>query len=197
MADADLLSAAVLLFMIMDPLGNTPAFLAALRQVDPTRRRRVVLREMLIAYAVMTGFLFAGPVLLAVFHIDDAALTLAGGLILGLIALKMIFPTPGSSWVSIDGEPLIVPLAIPLVAGPSMLAILTVQGARDDPQVLVWWAAMSLAWLASTLILELAPFTSRLLGDKGLQAVERLVGMLITAIAVQMFLDGLAAWRAG
>src|SRR5262245_65151333 len=116
-------SAAVLLFLVMDPLGNIPFFLASLQQVDPVRQSRVVTRELVIAYGVMVVFLFAGQSLLGMLHISEPALTIAGGVILFLIALRMVFPSPEKSMQEdVDGEPFIVPLAIPYVAGPSVLA---------------------------------------------------------------------------
>ena len=116
-------SAVVLLFLVIDPFGNVPFFVAALNGVDPMRRKRVIVRELLLAYAVMVAFLFAGQPLLAILGISEPALTIAGGVILFLIALRMVLPLPGrSSDEGIEGEPFIVPLAIPYIAGPSVLA---------------------------------------------------------------------------
>ena len=116
-------SAALLLFLVMDPFGNIPVFLAALRPVAPSRRRRVIVRELVIALAVLVVSLFAGQSLLRAFRISEPALTTAGGAVLFLIALKMVFPGQGGvSNEDISGEPFIVPLAIPYVAGPSALA---------------------------------------------------------------------------
>ena len=118
-----LLSAAVLLFFVMDPLGNVPLFLSALRHVDPARHRPIILRELLSALVIMVGFLFAGRYLLEVLQVSPAALTAAGGVILLLIAVRMIFPTSERSLrEEVTGEPFIVPLAVPYTAGPSVLA---------------------------------------------------------------------------
>jgi small neutral amino acid transporter SnatA (MarC family) len=117
-------SAIILLFLVIDPFGNVPFFVAALKDVDPTRRRAVVVRELLIAYFVMVVFLFAGQPLLRVLGISGPALTIAGGVILFLIALRMVFPMRGRSLQEdLQGEPFIVPLAIPYIAGPSVLAV--------------------------------------------------------------------------
>jgi MarC family membrane protein len=190
-----LLSAVVLLILVMDPVGNVPMFLTSLRSVDPRRHTVVVLRELLIALAVMVFFLFLGKPLLGVLHISEPALTLAGGLILFLIALRMVFPSPHSSLQeSIDGEPFIVPLAIPYVAGPSVLATEMLFMSRESHRWPEWLLAVFLAWLASAGILLAGSKLRGFFGEKGLIAMERLMGMLLVAIAVQMFLSGIEAF---
>ena len=186
-------SAAILLFFVMDPIGNIPLFLAALRPVDPARRLLVVGRELLIAYGLLVGFLYAGRPLLAVLGISEPALTMAGGIVLFLIAIKMVFPTAhGSLGEAVEGEPFVVPLAIPYIAGPSALATVLLMTSRDPGRHTEWLLAVSLAWLASAAILLLGAKLSRFLGDKGITAIERLMGMVLVASAVQMFLDGAA-----
>lgn len=186
-----LASAALLLFLVIDPLGNIPFFLAALKQVEPARRRRVIGRELLIALAVMVLFLFAGRYILNLLHISEPSLSIAGGIILFLIAVRMIFPTFKGSLEEVEGEPLIFPLAIPFIAGPSALATLLLITSREPERWLDWLLALLLAWLASAVILYGAmDGLSRLMGPKGLVAMERLMGMLLTLIAVQMFMSG-------
>jgi multiple antibiotic resistance protein len=186
-----ILSAAFLFLLVMDPLGNVPFFLSALRTVEPARQARVVLRELLIAYAVLVAFLFVGVQLLALFHISEPALTIAGGVVLFLIALRMVFPTPDKPLAEdVDGEPFIVPLAIPYVAGPSALATSALQMSREPERWLDWLVALTAAWLACAAILLLGSRLSRLLGHKGLIALERLMGMVLVAVAIQMFLTG-------
>ena len=186
-------SAAILLFFVMDPIGNIPLFLSALRPVDPGRRLLVVGREMLIAYGLLVGFLYAGRPLLAVLGISEPALTIAGGIVLFLIAIRMVFPTVhGALGEAVDGEPFVVPLAIPYIAGPSALATVLLMTSRDPGRHAEWLLAVSLAWLASAAILLLGARLSRFLGDKGIAAIERLMGMMLVASAVQMFLDGAA-----
>src|SRR5512144_1233913 len=137
-----LASAAVLLFLVMDPLGNIPLFLAALREVQPERRGRVIVRESLIARGVLVVFLFAGPLILDLMHISEPALTVAGGVILLLIALRMIFPAPDWSLrEEVRGEPFIVPLAIPYVAGASTLATELLLISREPERWPYWLAA--------------------------------------------------------
>jgi multiple antibiotic resistance protein len=186
-----LLSAAVLLFLVMDPLGNVPFFLSTLRQVDPGRVRRVILRELLIALGVLVCFLFAGRYVLAVLQISEPALSLAGGVILLLIALRMIFPSSERSMrEEVEGEPFVVPLAIPYVAGPSAFATELLLMSREPERWPVWLAALLLAWAATALIIYFGSGMRRLLGDKGLVAIERLMGMILVTVAIQMVMTG-------
>jgi small neutral amino acid transporter SnatA (MarC family) len=167
-----LLSAAVLLFFVMDPLGNVPLFLSALRQVDPARYRIVIVRELLIALVILVVFLFAGRYLLGLLRVSPAALTAGGGLILLLIAIRMIFPTSERSLrEDVVGEPLVVPLAVPYTAGPSMLATELLFMSREPDRWAVWLGAVVLAWLASAVILYFAGNLRRLLGERGLTAL--------------------------
>ena len=187
-----MISAAMLLFLVMDPLGNVPFFLTELKRVAPERRRLVVVRELLIALAVLVVFLFTGGLLLDLLHISATALTVAGGVILLLIAIRMIFPTRDHSLQeAVTGEPFIVPLAIPYLAGPSALAtelLLTNQEPGRWPE---WLGAVLLAWFATSVIVFFATDLGRLLGEKVLLAVERLMGMVLIAVAIQMMLTGL------
>jgi small neutral amino acid transporter SnatA (MarC family) len=184
-------SAAILFFLVMDPLGNIPFFLAALKPVEEVRRMRVLVRELLIAFGVMVVFLFAGQSFLAVLHISEPALTIAGGVILFLIALRMVFPSHDKSMKEeVAGEPFIVPLAIPYVAGPSLLAAELLLMSREPEKWPIWLAALTVAWLATAVIVLLGSRLSAYLGERTLIALERLTGMILVAIAVQMFLTG-------
>lgn len=187
-----LASAAFLLFLVMDPLGNVPFFLSSLAHMDPRRQNRIVIRELLIAYVVLVVFLFVGLHLLTLLHITGRALTIAGGVILFLIALRMVFPSHDRPLQEdVDGEPFIVPLAIPYVAGPSALATEVLLMSQEPERWPEWLTALTLAWLVSALILLLGSQLRTLLGNKGLIAVERLMGMVLVAVAVQMFLNGI------
>lgn len=187
-----LVSAAILLFLVMDPLGNILLFVAALKGVPPARRARVVARELLIAYAVMVVFLFTGEHLLKALSISGPALTIAGGLVLFLIALRMVFPSADNSLAEhVEGEPFLVPLAIPYVAGPSALATLLLLMSREPQRWPEWLLALTCAWLLSATILVLGGKLSKFLGPRGLLALERLMGLLLVAVAVQMSLEGL------
>ena len=189
-----ILSAAVMLFLIMDPLGNLPIFLSVLKSVPEERRQRIIIRELLAALVVMLIFLFAGKYILAFLHVRQEAVSISGGIILFIIGLKMIFPGRGSSWTDgtdEDSEPFLVPLAIPMVAGPSLLAALMLLTSGDQAgRMIDWVIALLAAWFATALILFFSNTFFKVLGHRGLIAVERLMGMIIIMISVQMFLDG-------
>jgi multiple antibiotic resistance protein len=190
-----LLSSAILLFFVMDPLGNVPLFLSALRHVDPARYRVVILRELLIALLILVVFLFIGRYLLKLLHVSPAALTAGGGVILLLIALRMIFPTSERSLrEEVQGEPFVVPLAVPYTAGPGMLATELLFMSREPERWPVWLGAVVLAWLASAVILYFASNLRKLLGERGLTAVERLMGMLLVVVAAEMLMQGAAEY---
>ncbi len=184
-------SAATFLFLVMDPFGNIPCFLAALKNVAPERRNRIVARELFIALAVMVVFLFAGDPVLDVLQISAPALTVTGGTVLFLIAIKMVFPPRDRALEDVEGEPFIVPLAIPYVAGPSALASLLLIMNREPERWAEWLGALLLAWFASGIIIFASGTLARLLGDKLLIAIERLMGMLLVAVAIQMLMTGI------
>jgi multiple antibiotic resistance protein len=186
-----LLSAAVMLFLVMDPLGNIPFFLAALRPVAPERQTRVIVRELLLALAVLVVFLFLGGPILRILDISEPALTLSGGVILFLIALRMIFPSADRSLhEEVHGEPFLVPLAIPYVAGPSALATELLLMSREPERWPEWLAALLLAWFATGAILLCSSWLRGLLGEKGMVAMERLMGMILVAVSIQILLNG-------
>ncbi len=186
-------SAAMLLFIVMDPFGNIPLFMTAMSHVKPERYRRVVVRELLIALGVLLAFLFLGRYLLQLLQISETALTAAGGTVLLLIAIKMIFPRSGGlSEDTPDGEPFIVPLAIPYVAGPSAMASVLLIMTREPARWPEWLGAVVLAWLVSGAIICASGPLVRLLGKKALTAIERLMGMVLVAVAIQMLMSGVA-----
>lgn len=190
-------SAAVLLFLVMDPFGNVPFYISALEGVEPSRRQRVIVRELLIALFVMLVFLFGGQYILSTLQISESALTAAGGMVLLLIAVRMVFPRAGQSvQEDVTGEPFIVPLAIPYVAGPSALASLLLIMNREPARWPEWLAALLAAWVVAGIIILASGPLSRVLGRKGLIAIERLMGMLLVAIAVQMLMTGVAQYIA-
>lgn len=187
-----LLSAATLLFLVMDPLGNVPMFLTALRKVAPARKQKVIVRELLIALGIMVVFLFAGQGMLTYLHVSREALTAAGGVILLLIALRMIFPAPEANLEEpvAGDEPFVVPLAVPYTAGPSVLAVEVLLMSQEPARWLTWLGALLIAWSISAVILYCSSFLERILGDRVLTAVERLMGMILVLVAVQQLLDG-------
>jgi MarC family membrane protein len=189
------LSAALLLFLILDPLGNIPVFLSLLKPLPARRQRIVVARELLIALAVLFGFLWCGKVVLDAMHLRQESVSIAGGIVLFLIGLKMIFPSPeGMFGDSIEGEPFIVPLAIPMVAGPSGMASVMLLGSENPERMGDWSLALLIAWLGAAAILFSATTLYKILGQRVLVAVERLMGMLLVAISVQMLMDGIATY---
>ena len=189
----DVFSAALLLFLVIDPIGNIPAFLSILNNVPAERRRSVLTRELLIALGALILFLFFGKYILIALQISQASLGAAGGIILFLIALRMIFPVPkGVFGEEVDtGEPFIVPLAIPLIAGPGAMATLMLLMAREPARWPEWLSALLLAWSVSGVILLSADRLARLLGRRTLTATERLMGLILTAVAVEMFINGI------
>lgn len=186
-------SAALTFLLVMDPLGNVPMFLAALRHTAPERRVRVIMRELLIALVIMLAFLALGRVLLNMLHVSQEALTVAGGVILLLIAVRMVFPSEARNMHEPDsGEPFIVPLAVPYLAGPSLLAAEILVASSAPRAMWPWWLlALVVAWAISAAVLLSAGWLQRFLGAKALVAVERLMGMVLVMIAVQMMLTGL------
>lgn len=193
----EIIPAAILLFLIMDPVGNIPIFLSLLKKLPEHRRRVVLARELLIALAVLLFFLYTGDRLLALLHVRQESVSIAGGIVLFIIGIRMIFPPAEGLFGDIpEGEPFIVPLAIPCIAGPSTIAALMLLGNQHPGRNLDWTIAVIAAWLASAAILVAATTLYRWLGVRALAALERLMGMLLVAISVQMFLDGVRAYLA-
>ena len=190
----EIISAAVLLILIMDPLGNLPIFMSVLKHTEPKRRRAIMVRELLIALLVMLVFLFAGEKILAFLSLRAETVSISGGIILFLIAIKMIFPSASgnSSGLPAGEEPFIVPLAIPLVAGPTILATLMLLSQMGHLVI-----ALLLAWGGTFVILLQSSLFLRLLGEKGVNALERLMGLILVMMATQMFLDGIRMWMKG
>jgi len=189
----DLLSATLTLILIMDPLGNIPMFLSILKQIpDEKRRRKILIRELLLALLVLLIFLFLGRYLLNWLDLEQQSLRIGGGIVLFLIALKMIFPPPSGGIMGHfpEGEPLLVPLAVPLLAGPSTLGMLVLLSSKAPDKWMSWLIAVILAWSLTSLIMICAGSFHRLLGEKGLVAIERLMGMVLVTLSVQMLLDG-------
>lgn len=185
-----LYSAIITLVLVMDPLGNVPLFLSALNSVDPKRRQRIIMRESFIAFLILTLFLFFGQYILESMHISQPALSIAGGIILFLISIRMIFPHPDEVKSKQIGEPFIVPLAVPLIAGPSTMTMVMLLGNQAPDDMLEWFIALATAWFITTVILVFSDVLRKLLGERGLTAIERLMGMILTTMAVQMFLTG-------
>lgn len=188
-------SAALLLFLILDPLGNIPIFLSLLRGMPAQRQRFVVARELLIALGVLLVFLWGGRYALELMHLRQESVSIAGGIVLFIIGIRMIFPPPEGLMGELpDGEPFIVPMAIPMVAGPSGMAAVMLMGSQEPDRMGAWSLALLIAWAATATILFSATYLYKWLGRRVLIAVERLMGMVIAAISVQMLLDGITAY---
>lgn len=184
-------SATILLLLITDPLGNIPIFANALRGVPMARRPRVILREVLIAFVLLLAFMFLGDGFLRVMNLSQLSLQLAGAVVLFLIALRMVFPPPESAEEESATEPLIVPLAVPALAGPSALATVLLLVSQAPERRWEWVAALSVTMAVCALVLVLAERIQRWVGPRVLQAFERLMGLILVAVAVEMLLRGL------
>lgn len=192
------LSAFVLLVLVMDGLGDIPLFLSALRSVPRERWTRVILREMTFAFGILVVFLLTGKWILQALNVSERSLSIAGGVILFLIALRMIFPPPGPRPDEVgEGEPFLVPLAVPYVAGPSAISTVMLIMSRDPSRWFEWLGALALASAVTLGLLLLSPWVQRVLGDRGLRAIERLMGLVLTAIATEMFLKGIGQFVSG
>src|ERR1035437_5612047 len=184
-------SATILLILITDPIGNIPIFANALRHVAPQRRSRVILREVLIAFVLLLTFMFVGESFLRVMNLSELSLQIGGGVILFLIALRMIFPPPKVDSDETEGEPLIVPLAIPAIAGPSALATVLLLVSQAPEKRLEWIAALCVTMAVSALVLVLAERIQRVVGDRFVVALERLMGLVLVAVSIEMMLRGI------
>jgi multiple antibiotic resistance protein len=194
---AEISAAAVTLFFVMDPLGNIPVFNAVLARFEPRVRARIVTRELLFALAILLVFLFAGNHIMGFLGLTQSSLSLAGGILLFVIAIRMVFPRPAREEDEPEEDPFIVPLAMPLVAGPSTLALLMLLASSQPARIGEWCVALVLAWAGTFAILAAAPRLMKLLGTRGVRALERLMGMLLILLAIQMFLNGLSDFVAG
>jgi small neutral amino acid transporter SnatA (MarC family) len=196
--NAELFSATILLILVIDPFGNVPLVVSALRNVAPERRVRVVLRECAAGYVILLAFMFGGETFLRWLHLSEESLTIAGGIILFLIAIRMVFPRPEGIFGDPPGtEPFLVPLAIPSIAGPSALATVMLMASRDPAKLGSWAIALTLAMGATSLVLALADRIQRWLGERAVLAFERLMGLVLTALAVEMLLGGVRSFVGG
>lgn len=189
-------STAILIFFILDPFGNVPLLLSILKNIDKQKHSKIIMREMLIGLFILVVFLFFGEQFLSLFHLETPSITIAGGIIFFVISLKMIFPNPngGDMFATKPGdEPLVVPIAVPMIAGPAALATLLVLAKTNSEHSGELFISLLLAWGLSALVLLFSPNLYKLLKVKGLTALERLMGMLLLIMSVQMFVDGVRA----
>ena len=186
-------SATILLLLITDPLGNIPVFVNSLRAVPPERRSRVILREVLIAFGLLLSFMFVGQSFLKAMSLSDVSLQIGGAVVLFLIALRMVFPPPPPPQDSLVplAEPLIVPLAIPALAGPSAMATVLLLVSQAPERRLEWVAALTVTMAVCAVVLLLAERLQRLVGLRVVSAFERLMGLILVSISVEMLIRGL------
>lgn len=191
----ELFSITILLILIMDPLGNLPIFMSVLKNLSPKRRVKVLIREMIIAFMIMMLFLLVGEKALSILNIKTETVSISGGIILFLIAINMIFPTTEENDKNTSlSEPFLVPLAIPLVAGPSSLATLMLLAHKYSHQLPALSICLLVAWSITVIILLLSEMFLKILGQKGVNALERLMGLILIMLSTQMFLDGITHW---
>lgn len=185
------------LFLLMDSIGNIPLYLSFLKKVDAKRQRIVIFRELVIALFIILLFSFVGDELMTFLKIENDTIQIAGGIILFILCLRMIFPPVHDETENLShkGEPFIVPLAVPLIAGPAVLAAVMIYSKQEN-NLWTMLGAILIAWIASLLVLLSAPFLKKLLGWRGITAMERLMGLILILIAVQMFLSGLSCFTA-
>lgn len=176
----------------MDPFGNIPIFSNTLKNVEKTRRWKIITREHLIAFVILLIFMFIGESLLKAMGLSNISLQIAGGLVLFLISIKMIFPPEHAPHQedSLQLEPLIVPLAIPLVAGPSALATVMLLVSQEPQRITHWIGALALATSLSCIILITAIKFQEKLGQRFVFAMEKLMGLILVALSVEMMIRG-------
>ncbi len=197
MQDLSLLSIGVVLFLIMDPVGNIASYLSLMRDIPPKRQKIVLLREMGIALLVMLIFSFIGKYIFSLLEISETTVRLASGIILFLVAIKILFPSITSLRANLPkGEPFIVPLAIPLIAGPSLLATIMLFSNMENCCPWIMTSAIILATAAALLTLWVSPYLQRFLGSNGLLAFEKLMGMVLVLLAIQRLADGIQQFMA-
>lgn len=195
MLASDLISAIVLLILVTDPFGNVPLVVAAMQKVPRERRLKIILRECAIAYGLLLAFLFGGRAFLELMHLSETSLVLAGGIILFMIAIRMVFSPPdsvfGDAGASGHAEPFIVPLAIPAIAGPSALATVMLMASRSPDQLGMLVVAITAAMVVMVIVLALSDPIQRVVGDQGVLAMTRLMGLVLTALSIEMLVSGL------
>jgi MarC family membrane protein len=197
---SEIVSTVILLAFVIDPFGNVPVVNAMLAGFPPARRRLIVLRECAIAFVILLGFMLGGKQVLDVMHLTESSLSIAGGVILFMISIRMVFAHPEGVFggpARTGGEPLIVPLAVPLIAGPSALATVMLMATREPGHLGMFVAALTLTMLFATIVLAAGDRLQQWLGERAMQAIERLMGLVLTAMAVEMLLSGIRTFVEG
>jgi MarC family membrane protein len=196
--DHTFISALILLLLVLDPFGGLPIYIGIFRGVAPERRRAVAIRETCIAFVILLMFMVGGQAFLSVMHLSERSLEVAGGVILLIIAMRMIFSS-GDKIYELDTtrEPIVFPLAVPLMAGPSAMATVLLLSSRQPERLWQWVGALAVALLISLAVLLSADRLRRWLGDSLVAAMEKLMGLVLTAVAVEMLLAGIKRYFFG
>lgn len=179
----------VAIFLVLNATGQIPLFLALLARFDHRRQMKIICRELSVALGILLLFTFCGDKVLNILGISRPIIGMAGGILLFLISLTMVFPRKNGSEETLTQEPVIIPLAIPIITGPGAIATVMLYAHETGNSWLVASAAFA-AWVPSLIIILLGSYIKKLLGEKGLVAIERLGGMLVCLIGVQMFASG-------
>jgi MarC family membrane protein len=187
-------SAFILLFLVTDPLGNIPLFIHQLQNFSKRRRVYIIFREICIASCVLLFFMLAGKSFLNLLHLSELSMQFAGSIIMFLIAINMIFPHHNNKDDIPTDEPFIVPLAIPLVAGPSSIATVMLLASQSPNNMYIWVGALVLTMVCCAVILFMSDFIQDILGEKVVSAFERLMGLILVAMSVEMFLKGIRSF---
>ncbi|MBT3392562.1 MAG: MarC family protein [Elusimicrobiaceae bacterium] len=191
----EIVVAAITLFLVMDPFGNIPVFITVLKKVSDERKRAVLIRELFFALVIMVIFLFLGQHILNLFEIKQSSLAIAGGIVLFIISLGLIFGkgidavSPASA--NSNKEPLLVPLAVPLIAGPASLSVILLLAGKSPDKMGSWLIALLIAFAVNSIVLLLSFPISKFLGKSGMQAMERLMGLILALMAVNMVMNGI------
>lgn len=187
----EIISATLTLLLVIDPLGNIPVFLATLNHLPRAEQKRILIREMLIALALLLFFLYFGKYFLVLLSLDQETISISGGVILFIIAIRLIFSQSHNALgIDLDNSPIMFPLAVPLIAGPSAIATVMLLASSQPDNMSDWTIAVIIAWLISTIILFYSSYLYRLLSETLITAITRLMGILLIMIAIQMILDG-------
>lgn len=191
MNDLTLLNLTLILFLIMNPIGNSATFQKVMNSVDPSRQKKVFMREMAIALGVMILFNYLGELIFTFLNLTEEAVRITAGVILFLVAIKILFPAMNyKKDIVMEGEPFIVPLAIPLIAGPSLLATIMLFAHLETCQPLIL-SAILIAWMLTSVVLIISPWLTKIMGKNGLGAAERLLAMILVMMAIQRIMEGI------
>lgn len=192
-------SAFILLLLVLDPFGTLPIFISVMRGVAPQRRVWVALREACVAFGVLLAFMLGGRSFLEVMRLSERSLEVAGGVILLLLSIRIIFASGRRLFdeevpAAASGpqrEPFLFPIAVPLLAGPSAMATVLLLASRQPAQLMEWIAALAAAVGVCAVVLLASQPLYRWLGESVVTALEKLMGLVLCAIAVEMILAGI------